>query len=90
MSCKTPVLMAIDGVSRELVEEAKCGIYIEPENIEEFNKHIRAYINDGERLKREGNNGYDYAKKHFDRDVLAKKYLEEIKTKVISQKDLRI
>jgi glycosyltransferase involved in cell wall biosynthesis len=84
MSCKTPVLMAIDGVSRKLVEEAGCGIYIEPENTEEYNQHIRAYINDPDRLRREGNNGYNYAKKNFDRNVLAKKYLEEIKTKVLS------
>jgi glycosyltransferase involved in cell wall biosynthesis len=82
MSCKKPVLMAIDGVSRMLVEEAGCGVYIEPENIEEYNKQIRSYLNNSERLQREGNNGYNYAKKHFDRDVLARKYLEEIKVKV--------
>lgn len=83
MSCKTPVLMAIDGVSRQLVEEADCGVYIEPENIEEYNAKIRLYLNDSARLEREGNNGYEYAKKHFDRDVLAKKYLEEIKEKAL-------
>lgn len=82
MSCKTPVLMAIDGVSRELVEMANCGVYIEPENIEEYDKHIRTYINDAERLNREGNNGYEYARKNFDRGVLAKKYLEEIERRV--------
>jgi glycosyltransferase involved in cell wall biosynthesis len=79
MSCKIPVLMAIDGVSRQLVEEARCGIYIEPENIEEYNKHIRTYLNDKDRLQEEGNNGYEYAKKNFDRDVLARQYLDKIK-----------
>jgi glycosyltransferase involved in cell wall biosynthesis len=85
MSCKTPVLMAIDGVSRELVEEAQCGIYIEPENIEDYNKKIREYLGNKDRLHREGNNGYTYAKKHFDRDVLARKYLEEIKEKAMKE-----
>ena len=33
MSCKKPILMLIDGVSRKLVEDANCGLYIEPENI---------------------------------------------------------
>jgi glycosyltransferase involved in cell wall biosynthesis len=84
MSCKTPVLMAIDGVSRQLVEEADCGIYIEPENIEEYDKHIRTYLNNIERLQREGNNGYEYAKKHFDRNALARKYLDQIKEKVLT------
>ena len=82
MSCKKPVLMAIDGVSRQLVEDAQCGIFIEPENIEEYNKNIRMYLNDFERLRTEGNNGYRYAKENFDRKVLAKKYLKEIKEKI--------
>ena len=32
MACKKPVLLAIDGVSRTLIEEANCGFYVEPEN----------------------------------------------------------
>jgi glycosyltransferase involved in cell wall biosynthesis len=83
MSCKIPVLMAIDGVSRQLVEDAKCGVYVEPENIEEYNKQIRMYLNNKDRLKVEGNNGYEYAKKNFDRNILARKYLQQIKQKAI-------
>ena len=82
MSCKKPVLMAIDGVSRQLVEEAQCGIYVEPENIADYNSKIREYLNDQERLTREGNNGYIFAKQNYDRDVLAKKYIHEIEQKV--------
>jgi hypothetical protein len=36
MACKKPILMLIDGVSRDLIEEAQCGIYAEPENIKEL------------------------------------------------------
>ena len=32
MACKKPVLLAIDGVSRSLIKEANCGIYVQPEN----------------------------------------------------------
>ena len=78
MSCKTPILMAIDGVSRELVETANAGSYVEPENIAEYNRVIREYITDPERIKREGENGYKYAKLNFDRTVLADKYLLSI------------
>jgi glycosyltransferase involved in cell wall biosynthesis len=88
MSCKTPVLMAIDGVSRQLIEDANCGIFVEPENIEEYNKQIRSYLNDKDRLEKEGDNGYQYAKKHFDRNILARKYLEEIRVKALGE-DLR-
>lgn len=85
MSCKKPILMAIDGVSRQLVEDAHCGVYVEPENIEEFNKNIRLYLNDKKRLQQEGENGYIYAKINYDREVLAKKYLQEIKEKALKK-----
>ena len=78
-SCKKPVLMAIDGVSRELVNEAKAGTYVEPENTEEYNRIIREYLNSPSKLIIEGENGYQYAKQNFDREVLACKYLEKIK-----------
>src|SRR5690606_38629233 len=77
-SCKTPILMAIDGVSRELLEDAKAGSYVEPENIEEYNRIIREYLANPLRLKEEGENGYLYAKQNFDREVLANKYLSAI------------
>jgi glycosyltransferase involved in cell wall biosynthesis len=82
-SCKKPVLMAIDGVSRELVETAKAGVYVEPENTQEFNTIIRQYLNNPNRLKEEGENGYRFAKTNFDRQVLGKKYINELQ-KVIS------
>ena len=78
MSCKKPILMAIDGVSRELVEAAAAGVYVEPENISEYNRIIRQYLYDPERLSREGESGYRFAKDNFDREVLAKKYIDYI------------
>ena len=82
-SCKTPILMAIDGISRELVETAKAGSYVEPENITEYNKIIRHYMNHPNLLIQEGENGYEYAKKHFDRSVLAARYLESIQKIIV-------
>ena len=78
MSCKKPILMAIDGVSRELLEDAGAGSYVEPENISEYNRVIRLYLNDPERLKREGESCYRFAKENFDREVLANKYIGHI------------
>jgi glycosyltransferase involved in cell wall biosynthesis len=79
MACKKPILMAIDGVSRDLVEQAVAGSYIEPENAEEFNRVIRMYINNQGRIVEEGVNGYHFAKENFDRTQLAEKYLALIK-----------
>ena len=80
MSCKKPILMAIDGVSKELVEKANAGIFVEPENPEDFEKKIRYYLKDPERIKLEGENGYKYAKENFDRNVLAKKYIKHLES----------
>ncbi len=78
MSCKKPILMAIDGVSRELVEDAKAGSYVEPENPAEYCRVIRGYLSHPERLKTEGESGYQFAKENYDREVLAHKYLKFI------------
>ncbi|WP_221389761.1 glycosyltransferase family 4 protein [Dyadobacter sp. NIV53] len=74
-SCKKPVLMAIDGISRLLVEDADAGIFIEPENARDFADKVKYYIDRPHLLTSQGENGYHYAKVHFDRDDLAKKYL---------------
>lgn len=78
MSCKTPILMAIDGVSRALVEEADAGVYVEPENPEDFETKVRFYMQHTDLIKRQGESGYQYARENFDREKLAQKYLAEI------------
>jgi glycosyltransferase involved in cell wall biosynthesis len=76
MSCKKPILMLIDGISRKLVEDAKCGIYVEPEDINSFVENIKFYKNSPNEILMHGENGYKYAKLHFDRDKLANEYIE--------------
>jgi glycosyltransferase involved in cell wall biosynthesis len=44
MSCRKPILMAIDGVSRQLVADARCGEYAEPENAADIAAKIRLYL----------------------------------------------
>ena len=79
MSCKKPILLAIDGVSRQLVEEeAKCGVFAEPENAEDIAKRVREYLRGDYDMKKQGESGYEYAKEHFDRKKLAHKYLKEM------------
>jgi len=80
MACQKPVVMVIDGVSRKLVEDAECGVYVEPENPKIFAQLVMEYAQKSEEeLERMGLSGYAFAKEYFDRDVLAKKYVEEIK-----------
>lgn len=75
MACKKPILMGIEGISKELIKEAGCGICIEPENAQDYNEKIRAFME--EKTSQEiGEKGYLYARSNFDRGVLAKKYLK--------------
>ena len=79
MSCKKPILLAIDGVSRKLIEESKSGIYVEPENTISIINGIKVLLSMGDKeLLLMGKAGYEYSKKHFDREYLAKKYLNKI------------
>ncbi|MEC5145444.1 glycosyltransferase family 4 protein [Chitinophaga sp. 212800010-3] len=85
MACKKPILMAIDGVSRELVETAEAGCFVEPENAEAYNTVIREYLRNPARLQQEGENGFRYAKQNFDRQVLALRYLNFIGKKITKE-----
>ena len=78
MSCQKPILMAIDGVSRKLVEDAQAGLYVEPEDAHDFAEKIRFYLQNPALMQQHGMNGYQYAKSHFDRNVLAKTYLAHL------------
>lgn len=79
MASKLPILLAIDGVSRDLIEDSKSGIYIEPENIDSFVDGVQYLLNmPKDELKIMGENGYKYAKTHFDRLKLSKDYIVEI------------
>ena len=79
MACKKPILMGIEGISKELIEEADCGICVIPEDAADYNRKIRAFLLQDNRESL-GQNGYDFAKAHFDRSVLANKYLTLIKS----------
>ena len=80
MSCKIPILMVIDGVSRKLIEESKAGIYVEPENTKSIINGINTLRNmNKNELQIMGNAGYEFSKKHFDREYLAKSYIRKLK-----------
>ena len=78
MACKKPVIMAIDGISRTLIETADAGTFVEPEQHLQLVETIKMYMRQPEKIIRQGENGYNYAKSHFDRSVLASNYIKTI------------
>lgn len=78
MSCKKPILMAIDGISKELIEQSGAGLFVEPEQPDDFAAKVRIYLQQPELISIQGNKGYTFAKQHFDRITLANEYLNHI------------
>lgn len=79
MACRRPIIMAIDGVSRELVEEARCGLYTEPEDAQNLADTVRYLMENPGEAQRMGENGYQFARTRFDREALAEQYATSMK-----------
>ena len=76
MSCARPVLLAIDGVARDLVcGQAGAGVFAEPENGAAIAKAIRDLADDPAERRRLGNNGREWVLANASREVLAERYL---------------
>ena len=76
MRCKKPIIITIDGITRELVLEAKCGLYSPPEDQDALEKSINDFMHKSNlELEQMGEYGFTYVSKHFDRKRIASKYL---------------
>jgi glycosyltransferase involved in cell wall biosynthesis len=89
MSAKRPIIIAIDGVARKLVEDAGAGLYVEPENAKEFAEAVLRLKQDKEFCQRCVESGFEYVVKNFARDRLADKYLAVLKSNVIGFRKVR-
>ena len=82
MICKKPILMGIDGVSKDLVIMSNSGFFVEPENPSDFVMNTKKLMDNESLCIEMGKNGYNYARKYFDRKKLSQKYLDLIKTEL--------
>lgn len=86
MSVAKPIILAIDGVARKLVvEDAKCGVFVEPENAGQIAEKMRFYRNSPQIAKEHGTNGYKYVCEHYDRKKLAVEYIKLIDNHIINR-----
>jgi len=87
MACAKPIILPINGACRELViNEAKAGLFVEPGNQDSFKKAILDLEKNQQECGRLGQNGYKFVIENFDREKLAKKYLNIIQGVIIKQK----
>ncbi len=73
MAAGRPVALAIDGVIREVVDGAGCGIFAQPGDAVALADIIRTLATDSEKSRSMGLMGRKYVEKHFDRAALAEK-----------------
>jgi glycosyltransferase involved in cell wall biosynthesis len=71
MAAARPVVLAIDGVVREVVEAAGCGVFAQPGNPQALAAAVQALAADTARARRMGAAGRAYVEAHFDRAHLA-------------------
>jgi len=71
MAAGRPVILAIDGVIREVVEKAGAGIYVPPGDAPALADAIRNLAGDRERGKAMGERGRRLVEEQFDRIALA-------------------
>jgi len=94
MSCGRPVIVAVDGQAREIVENAQAGLYVEPENAHALAFAIRKLHCEPALCHRFGDNGRLWVTKHLSRRHTAEKYLHVLKsvteTRALAARDQRI
>jgi glycosyltransferase involved in cell wall biosynthesis len=81
MAAGRPVVLAIDGVIREVVEAAGCGIFVTPGNAKELADAIRKLATNTKQSRAMGLKGRRYLEEHFSRASIGNKlvhFLEEI------------
>jgi len=71
MACAKPVLLCVEGETREIVEHAGAGLFAEPENVEELKVAILKLKNDPDRCRAMGQNGRRLVEQHYSRTALA-------------------
>jgi glycosyltransferase involved in cell wall biosynthesis len=77
MAAGKPILLMIDGVIREVVEKAECGIFIQPDDPKKLAETIKSMQQNPGFYSTMGTNGRRFAEEHFNRQMLARK-MEEI------------
>jgi glycosyltransferase involved in cell wall biosynthesis len=76
MAAGRPVVLAIDGVIRQVIEAADGGIPVPPGNPEAMANAVRTLYSNRSRREQMGQTARDYVVKHFNRNEQAREFGE--------------
>jgi len=74
MAMQKPVILGVEGESRQIIETARSGLCIEPQNAAQLAHSVVELADKPELCSELGRNGRTYVTENFDRRVLAAKY----------------
>ncbi len=81
LAMQKAVILAVDGEARELfVNQGKCALYSEPENVEDLVENVLLLAHDKSLRKQLGERGRIYVGESFNRNVIAQKFNEVLNT----------
>jgi glycosyltransferase involved in cell wall biosynthesis len=69
-----PVLLALEGEAKELIEKSRGGLLVEPENPEDMAQKILRLCQDSDLCIQLGMNGREYVRAHYNREEIAKNF----------------
>lgn len=78
MAVGKPIIGAIDGETKSVIEDAKCGYCASAEDAMEFAISIEKFIANNDK-KRLGDNAHDYYIEHFSKIIFDKNFLDSIR-----------
>jgi colanic acid biosynthesis glycosyl transferase WcaI len=79
MSCARPVILGVDGQARAILEEARAGLAIEPENSSALVNAIRYLAANRDMARQLGLNGREHVVRKFSRRQTAEEYIHVLR-----------
>ena len=82
MSCARPVILGVEGQARAILEEARAGLAIDPENSGALVNAIRYLAANQEAARELGRNGREHILRKFSRSQTAEEYIRVLEARV--------
>ncbi len=87
MAAGRPVVLAIDGVIRQVVEAAGCGLYATPGDPQAVADVIRRLASDRESARRMGSAGRRYLEQNFNREEISRNLIDLLENTLDHRRD---
>jgi glycosyltransferase involved in cell wall biosynthesis len=85
MAAGRAVLLAIDGVARQVVEEAQAGLFVEPGNPAALAEAVKTLADDRQRTWRMGMAGRIYVEQHLNRRDITNHFADYLESLVLNR-----